>query len=292
MNPGFPQLFEDHHDSLYFYEETNQHNQSGVYCVPLDYTNFHTICRCDGHKDIYFRFNLFLNLTNEVWKGRKGFLRLSTTNKEITLSVDEQTNLVITSGDVVMYRKKIIMGKLTAYELHVKSTEDEEVIELYINTQLAYTNKNKSWLYLNHETPLTIDCKNIIYIPNSKTKRHGIAFSSLILSNTRLHNAICALLDYTIDTDYEQQNDEFINGTTMSITPIIGTNDAIYAIEAACVPAYGKGVIEFDVNDNIVGAHTLSNIKCGIASDVMETYPATKAFWDNNNPIQIKAVNE
>jgi hypothetical protein len=299
INPGFPSLFED--SQFNYYQNTDsKYTNCKQYFIPLDYENWHRIYSNYRMISVYFRFDMYINLTNEVWNGRKDFIQVQTLGGNLYLGIDEETNLCICCKDTVVYRKPIQMDKLTSYELHLKSNSKEELIELWIDNKLAYTNQGKAVVYFDGQSPTKIDCKNIIYIPNEDSLRHGIAFSDFIIGNTRLGDIVCDIVDTTIKTnwnksaktDYETNTDGSILTQDIDRTKLVdvqSNNDVIYAIEIASDIAYADKSIdelEFSVDDTYINKNQLTrNTKVGTTSDIMELHPIEKIFWDYDNII-------
>lgn len=294
INPGFPSLFEDV-QANYYQNTENKFTNCKQYCVPLDYENWHRIYSNYRMIDLFFRFDMYINLTNEVWNGRKDFIRVQTLDKALYLGIDEETNLCICCDDCIVYRKKINMDEITSYELHVKSNQKEEIIELWINNVLVYTNSGKAVVYFNQQAPTRIDCKNVIYIPNEDSLRHGIAFSNFIVGNTRLGDVTCDIVDTNIDTNWDKSTEtEYetnMDGSVLTqkiirdkLEDIKSNNGLIYAIEIATDIAYADKSIDelsFSVDDVEINKNQLSREKnVGSTSDIMELNPVIRAFWD------------
>ena len=62
INPGFPSLFED--GQFNYYQNTDsKYTNCKQYFIPLDYGNWHRIYSNYRMISVYFRFDMYINLT-------------------------------------------------------------------------------------------------------------------------------------------------------------------------------------------------------------------------------------
>jgi len=248
VNPGFISLFDD--NEMPSYESNDKkYTRCGRYVIPLDYKNWYTVYTSDRIFDWHIHFDVYANLSNKPFEDYEGFFRLCNYKHDITLSIDSLGNLVLSSGDFVLYRFDFEYDKINSYELRVYSKDDNEIIELWHNDKKIYDNDGKTKKYFDGEPLRFVKIKNIVYTPNEDNLRHGTALSNFVIGNSRVGDVCIEILDTDITTDWNVNNKEYItNQDGKYITQKIKNISKVEEIEA---------------NDDIVYcmAYCLDNIK-------------------------------
>ena len=301
MNPGFVHLFQG--DTFPYFEGTKEkYTKCQQYFVPLDHKNWHTVYTNEKIFDWYIRFDIYTNLANKPTDKKEGFFRLITYDKDetkikdVTVSVDSRDNLVLSSGEETLLKTPLQLEKLHCFELHVKSNEKSETIELWHGEERIYTNGMTIYQRLDGKQPVTIQIKNIVYLPTKETYRFGIALSDFIIGNTRLGNCYCQILDTDVKSTFNKKSDgtyetemynKFINQTLSNLDQIKDVKDmkslvlalSISAVDAI-TPFYKNNFLKYWVDDTGINLQDLPEIKeKGVQSEVLETDPVEGGFW-------------